>query len=1856
MNDNVKNLSDFQRFRNNLAALKLIALSPEKELNYTELSNLFTGFGNFPYFTMPIEDILSEKFDSKSTKKYFDEIRILIKEMNDAGVNNNNLKSVFQKIARSALYAYYTDKRYVDVITKELLLQKIDQINNSSSKDPFMILDPSAGTGVFVKSLIDNIRSLKDQGIINSTASFRIFAIEPENISYRILSSLKNEINENDSITFSAHCNKYENFQVTPDRKFDIITSNIPFGSTKIHDDLVKKNFELGKVPNIHSYFFLKSSLLLKNDGDIGFITSSNYLDAPGTEIDRALFFQNNNTIKNLVRLPKETFLGTEVQTDYLHTHKKSLVTELDVNALNQIISSISLSAEELFISPENNPNKNKEQNYNINSFVYQRQEKILIGELQTNFMHNGYTLSSSQKNESVRFEAFRNLISNSEIDNHIEQSASLLKLADNEKLKNVVFSNNDLYRTKNFQENFQKEKKYSFTNSTLLEPITVNEIETITKEIKDKKVSKTKYKEQNPAQGIQLSLFDFENEINHYEKTINKAIDTIIEIPAEEEIKEKKILNKDLENQNIYHYSGAYVVLENEMYILNIKEADSYIAIPILNAAEKDKALIHLKNDYLLFQHALKEDSADLVEKHKNLINAYEIYTKEYGSINDSLLFFKDDIYSSEFAGLEIRNELGKYLASDLISNENYFTDNKKEITTPEQALIKSLQKNNGQVKIQYICKLLNETDEDKKVEIARKLVDSGKIYNDYSIKDDAVKYKFSTKEEFLSGNIPLKIQILEHVLLNEKSFDYVSDTRLRQDLALLKQHDISITNFDDLTININAEWLPKKYLETFLQNKFEYHNEDFFEFTKLNGFLISKKSFKECYGLNSLSVQGVNKTISGGEILKDIINDKSFNFTTKVKSGDKEYYVKDIKANKEAEMKSKLLKKEWKTFINTLSPEQHQEILNTYNDTFCTNVPKVFNGSYLDFTDVNGIDDAHQHQKDAVSMILQNDGGVVDHIVGAGKSLVMFSATMKMKDSGLKQKPMLAVTRATAEQIYKEFKFHYPDSKIFFDTSELDENTKLSSEEKRKQKYAMIANNDWDCVIMTHEEIAKIPIPLDIQIEYIEEYLEDLRDNIYYKKSLKEEGVNVGDLKRLEKQLENEEAKLERMFDVLNGNKDNTIYDFNSLGVDHILIDEAHKFKNMPFTTIHSGIAGLSTQASERAKHYAMLTRSLRKKYDLVDKGITVLSGTFISNSMAEIYNLMNWIKPARLKELNINTFDRFAKNFFVKEVQQELSVGNAIKEKERFRYIVNVPELKSLYLEMAHVVNESNFTVETPNVKTEMVIAEANIQQEKFNDLLVDFIDGNIETADEFESIIQKSFDDKQKQASSLIVSNLSQKNGIDPRLVNAEYFIEPAAGKLQLCAENINEMYKKTDDLKGVQLVFCDLGIPNSKNKDQFNVYDGLRDILVEKYNIPKHEIQFAHDWRAASGTKRDKALRREFQDKVNSGEFRIAIGSTDTLGTGCNVQEKCIAEHDLDIPWTPSKSAQRLGRMKRQGNKIAKEFDNTVFNYKYLAKKSLDAFRSQANETKDRFLSVFKKIGANTPRILDEGEIDGDGNGTNFSLMKAYILDNPQMLEIAKLEQKLENLYNNKEAIENEGIKLNRNYNFYKETIEKESAQLIIYKDVMDKFTTVFAETDPETFKNHPEIFLFDKKELISGVQDFKIIGKELREKYEKFLTATKGNFFRELEPYKTVLSGEIAYQIPLCKIDQFNLNLIFTKISYDLGKAQSKIIIENDFNSLKMQKRMDVIPKDPLEASTIIYNEISKRIPRLIDNCEDDIKHSNEKFQYYSNLKNEYQKFDGNEEIELVTKKIIELKQEIENERQSKKIRNRPKI
>lgn len=1750
----MEKISELQRFKNNIQAINQILNSNTSSLDHSILEKLYTGAGNFPYFTFRVPEIISGVFDNKANKPYLSEIRNLIFSLRENGYSDDKIQGIFSKIARSTLYAYFTDKTIVDAIATNILNSNLEKINTLTiNSEPFKILDPSAGTGVFAKSFAEAFENLQNSGLISDESILQIDSIEPEPISFAVLSSLKRSF-ANPSIQLNAYQGKFENFALSEDRKYDVISSNIPFGKFKVQDLLLQKNLELSDDPLIHSYFFLKSSLFLKEQGQIGFITTSNFLDSPKLENDRAALFKTCE-LEKIIRLPKETFPGTEVQTDYLLVKRND---QINLEKQIQLISSVKLDQFQLNLSSEANPNKNKSDLYNINQFVLQNKNSILIGDWETNFMHGSYTLSSS-------FKGTRDLIS-------AQFSRKLSK-------QSLVFDT-------------------SLSNGTV-PTVDVKDL-TISSEGLSKPVQKA----------VQLSLFDFDSfeEVETVSNVESKKDEEFIDfhlnvtsvaqkIEATTEENKVQLLKRELEENNIFHYSGAHIVYQDRTYILSETEKDYYLA-QSLDFSIQGKELISVKNDFCLLQNALRTNLnvSEIKDLQTKLKSGYDDYFEKYGNITKDVTLISGDYYATEFLGLEYKNAQGEYVSSDIISDLNFFHA-KKNIETTEQALVACLQTFNGNVNIEYISELLNKQTKEEKIDLAKELIKKELIFNDYSIniENNKVQYKFSTKEEFLSGNIPEKIDILSQVLQREKQFDYMSEEQLRNDLGKLQLEDISVKHFEELYININAEFLDPIYLETFLKNKFDYPGNDFFKFTEHRGFVISSKAFQNSYPLREFSVSGKNKTISGYSVLSDIINDKSFQYTYTVKDGEREITYKDVAAIKEAQLKSKQLKSEWKAYLFSLAPDEQEKILQSYNKTFCSDVPKKFNGDYLDFTDIQEIKSIHKHQSDSCSMVLQKDGGIIDHKVGAGKSIVMFASCNKLKQSGLKKKPMITCLLPTAEQLYKEYKIHYPDSKILL--ANPDKSSKLSPEEQRQAMYSRIANNDWDCVIMSHEELQKLPVPLSIQIDFVEERLEDLRDNLYFSKMLSEEGIKKQDLKRLENKIQTEEQKLENLFEKQNQNKTKSSYTFADLGIDHIFVDESHIFKKMPFTTIHHGIAGLDTKPSERAIHLAMMVRTLREELKLEDKGLTILSGTHINNSMAEIFHIFNLIAPKKLKRMGINTFDRFAKTFFQKESQSEISIGGKLKEKERFRYIVNVPELKSLYMSLAHVVNDSNFTVKTPNVENIYQIIEPNFQQEQFNEILVGFIEGESDALDQFAQITSKSYTEDQQQAASLIVSNYSLKNGIDPRLINENYFAEPAAGKLHTCADNIIKHYRETDKDKGVQLVFCDTGI-NNANGD-FTVYKELKNILVEKHNIPAEEIQFANDWKGTAGTKKDKELREEFGKKTNGGEFRVVMGSTATLGTGRNVQRKVIALHDLDIPWRPSDSEQRLGRAKRQGNEIAELYGDKIFNYKYLAKKSLDVFRSQANEMKDKFLSIFKRVGVDTPRILDEGEIDGDGGSTNFSLMKAFILDNPEMMQISKLEKKMESLLQNKESILIQHGKTKRNLTYHNNELIEDIKLKDKYKVIHDNASSLFRTDDPEEIvKAFPFkdtlIYDVDAKIYQNVPADVKKIGDYLRARYDHILedVNSKNLDFKTDPNFKSKINQDrVSYVTPLLKQGDFEAVMEITLDSSHRNVRDMNIGIRTgtDNNSLTFVRRSSVIPKEPQEAVLLIGKEILHR-------------------------------------------------------------------
>ena len=1777
-------MNHFQKFKNNIEAIRLILqINEEQSINdYYKLKELYTGFGDLPYFTLKIDEILSEKFDTKETKKYYDEIRLLILQLKVKGYQDRNIESLFKSISKSSLTAYYTDKDYVKSIAKNIIDDNIGEINISTNKEPFYILDPSAGTGIFAEEIFNYVNELINQNKIENSIHISFTNLEPENISYSVLLLLENLVKDSPNFSINTKNIKFEEFETNI--KYNVITSNIPFGSLKVIDQGLVSSFNLTKRPNIHSYFFLKSSTLLDMKGEIAFITSSGFLDSNANSEYRSKLFHQNFELKNLVRLPKETFKNTEVQTDYIRI-KKSNSFKINDN----IINNQRITAGRLNISEENNPNKNKEEAYYINDFILNNKEQIYIGELSTNFFFQKYQLSSTLKNQEEIKRKFNQLLIS----------------------------------------NFSEEFNYK-----------INNIES---------VAKTELKNQNFQEGFQLDLFAFEEaEILNEGENKEKKINTILLSEAE------------MSDNFIIYYDNAIINYKDDLY--SLKYNNGQYSGELLSKdvqIEQLKNLVNLKNQYLKFNQTIKNNTNDIVDVHQNLINEYNLYVDKFGSINESIkkyLFLDKDLYFKEFKGIEVQNKQGLFVPSDLLSNPDHFRSKELVFDSFDDAIIFNLQTNNGTLDIREVFSSMNVTDTVTKANYIKKALDSGKLFQDISWDDHNNKFvfKITTREDFYSGNINYKLNLYNKLYkkAEKNTFSYVSENTIKGYIDELRAINPAVLNFEEISINISSEWINPIYLENFLRKEFEYYDRgEFFTFTKSFGFAITDKAFKNHYNLSrQLSINKMKSTESGSSILKSIINSESFNFTTEINvDNNKTIKVKDVKANMAAELKRKEILAKWKDYLIDLPEEDKIAILSRYNQVFCSNYPKKFNGDYLSFDNIHHIKDVNKNQRDGIAMILQNDGGIIDHSVGAGKSLIMFDSAMKMKKSGLKNKPVIAALNSTAEQIYNEMKLHYPDANIFYQQPKAYTSNKIkySVEDSRKEIYAKIANNDWDCVIMTHEEFVKIPVPLDIEEKFMEQYVEELRDNFNFLNQQAEKGMSKGQLKRLEDKLQKEEDKLEIISLKLREKKADTIFDLRTIGFDHFFIDECHKFKKMPFTTIHHDVAGLSLDTSQRARQMELLTLALREIVG-EDKGLTQLSGTIIENSIAEIYRTIKWQSPGFLEQNNLNTFDRFAKVFFEKAKESELTVGNAVKEKERFRYIVNVPELKAIYNRIAHIYDLDNLPdgsmkIDRPNVKEELVIVEPNQQQEYFNQLLMEFCEGKISSLKDFERIVEKVYDEDQKTATSLIVSSLSLKNGIDARLINEEYFEPNEEGKLFQAAKRISEMYRKTDQFKGVQLVFSDIGVPQKKDKEKFNIYDELTNILVNRYDIPKEEIQFAQNWKGSPGTPKDKRLRNEFSKKVNEGEFRIVFGSTQTLGTGMNVQKRIVAMHDLDIPWKPSDSIQRKGRGVRQGNIIAKDYmDNTVLQYKYLAKKSLDAFRAQANEIKDKFLKVFKSIN-NVPRIIDEGDLDGDGNTNNFALMKAYILDNPEMLEVAKLEKKLEVLYQQKEAFKYEEIKINRNINMFESSINKETTDLENYKKVSEIFKKDFTNFDSERFKdkkfqnfNDFNVIVYDQLQDLKG-SNYKDIGEAMRRQYINASVIVDTKDFNRLKPYldpKTFSNN--LYKIPLVEMQSFEMYIRVFEMKLDI------VIKSKEENSLKFIKRQSVIAKDPVEAFSAIYNELNSRVPYAIDRAESIIKEEKNKLDINLKAKERFIGFQKSDEIAALENKLADLKFSIE--------------
>ncbi len=660
-------------------------------------------------------------------------------------------------------------------------------------------------------------------------------------------------------------------------------------------------------------------------------------------------------------------------------------------------------------------------------------------------------------------------------------------------------------------------------------------------------------------------------------------------------------------------------------------------------------------------------------------------------------------------------------------------------------------------------------------------------------------------------------------------------------------------------------------------------------------------------------------------------------------------------------ARQKQDLIKEEFRNWI--FEDIDRRNVLETiYNNQFNSIVDREFDGSNLVFPGMNPSIKLLPHQKNAIARILFSENStLLAHCVGAGKTYEMIAGIMEMKRLGIANKPLMIVPNHLVQDTAKSFYELYPNANILIATKE------DFQKDKRRIFTGKIVSGEYDAIIMSHSSFEKIPISKEVEEQHINRQIFELEQA---QSSLD----NYSTVKKLETAKNQLNKKLKTLLE--SKSKDNVI-NFEQTGIDYLIVDEAHLFKNLFIQTKLSNIAGVGTSNSQRASDLFLKTDFLLDKQN--GKGVIFATGTPVSNSLSELYVMMKYLEPHILIKMGINTFDEWASTFAEVTNSMELNTsGQGYKVKQRLSKFHNLPELLSIFRMVADIKTKEDLNLPIPKLKNEkptIIALEPNIE-------LQEYMENLVKRSDEIENgHVQPSEDNMLKIASD------GKKAALDIRLVEKLNY-EPDNTKARIVADEVYRIWLEGEKEKTAQVIFSDLSTPK---ENTFNIYDEIKRILLEK-GIPENEIDYIHN------SKTDVQKAKAFE-KVRTGETRIFFGSTNKMGAGTNIQDRLVALHHIDAPWRPSDIEQREGRILRQGN-----LNSTVEIIRYITKRSFDAYVWQTLETKQKFIS---QLFAGSKEIRSMSDLDN--TAISFGEVKAIATDNPEIMEKFEVDIKVQEL-------------------------------------------------------------------------------------------------------------------------------------------------------------------------------------------------------------------------------------------------------
>ena len=1172
----------------------------------------------------------------------------------------------------------------------------------------------------------------------------------------------------------------------------------------------------------------------------------------------------------------------------------------------------------------------------------------------------------------------------------------------------------------------------------------------------------------------------------------------------------EKHILPADPDVKNF-----SYTVVDGEVFY---RENSVMTQVELSDTAKgRVTGMVELRqivND--LIQQQLEDyPDADIKATQERLNAAYDAFTAKYGLLNDrrnGRLFEQDSSYYL-LCSLENLDEQGQLKSKAAMFTKRTIRPERTvtSVDTPSEALAVSIGEH-GKVDLPYMAELLGTPGEYGRITTEL----SGVIFKDPAADPTDPEAGWQMADEYLSGDVRAKLRMAQFAAETNPEFAVNVDA-----LTKAQPRELEASEID---VRLGATWLAPEIIQKFMTETFQI------PYYLRHAVKVRYSPYTAEWRVEGKTATGRGDIISSEtygtsranayKILEETLNLKDVRIYDTIEDAEgKPKRVLNKRETMLAQQKQQVIKDAFANWV-WQDPQRRIALVKQYNELFNSTRPREYDGSHIHFVGMNPEITLREHQRNAIAHVLYGGNTLLAHEVGAGKTYEMAASAMEAKRLGLCQKSLFVVPNHLTEQWASEFLNLYPNAKL------LVARRKDFETANRKKFCARIATGDYDAVIIGHSQFERIPLSFERQERIIQEQIYETLA------AINELKVHAGEnfsIKQMEKTRKTLETKLEKL---RSDERKDDVITFEQLGVDRLFVDESHFYKNLFLTTKMRNVAGLSTSEAQKSSDMFGKCRYLDEVTG--GRGVVFATGTPVSNSMTELYTVMRYLQYSTLQQKKLTHFDCWASTFGETTTAIELAPeGTGYRARTRFAKFFNLPELMSMFKEVADIKTSDQLHLPVPEAKFETVVAKpSEIQKEMVQEL-------SKRAAEIHSGAVDASVDNM------LCVTNDGRKIGLDVRLMNPMLPDDPNS-KLNVCVQNVLKIWEEGKDQKLTQLLFCDLSTP--KNDGNFNVYDDIRKKLIAA-GVPENEIEFIHN--ADTETKKAALF-----SKVRSGDVRVLLGSTAKMGAGTNVQSRLVAVHHLDVGWKPSDMTQRNGRIIRQGN-MNKEVK--VFNY--VTEGTFDAYLWQTLENKQRFISQI--MTSKSPARSCE---DVDEQALSYAEIKALCAGNPLIKEKMDLDVQVAKLKVLKADHQSQKFRLqDKLLTKFPAEIQEQTAKIAALKSDAE-----IAAAHPQDKENFCGMVIkgmtYDEKKtagerLILACTELPNTEEQLVGSYRGFELSLRFDTFRN--EHQALLKGKLKYPVSLGSDPHGNIVRLDNALS---NFADRITAAENELDTLKQQQ------------------------------------------------------------------------------------------